>query len=66
MPTSDALDIAWVLICAALVMQHPERRVDVIDALGRSVRTLLNERVGPGERSIVWDGRDARGPLPCR
>lgn len=33
----------------------------VFDVRGRLVRTLLDEDPGRGERSLVWDGRDAQG-----
>ena len=36
-------------------------RVDVFDAGGRVVRTLLDEVVTAGMRSVVWDGLDASG-----
>ncbi|MDM7914086.1 MAG: C25 family cysteine peptidase [Candidatus Eisenbacteria bacterium] len=40
-------------------------RLQVVDASGRIVRTLLEERCEAGERSVVWDGRDDGGrPLP--
>lgn len=37
--------------------------VQVLDVAGREVRRLLDRTVEPGERSVVWDGRDAQG---CR
>lgn len=33
----------------------------VFDVAGRLVRTLVDENVAPGERSVVWDGRDQHG-----
>lgn len=33
----------------------------VYDLLGRRVRTLVDERQGPGAHRAVWDGRDASG-----
>ncbi|MEO5988281.1 MAG: FlgD immunoglobulin-like domain containing protein, partial [Candidatus Eisenbacteria bacterium] len=36
-------------------------RVDVLDVSGRRVRTLMAEQATAGSRSLVWDGRDARG-----
>jgi len=33
----------------------------VLDAQGRVVRTLVDERLPAGEHAAVWDGRDARG-----
>lgn len=37
-------------------------RLEVFDASGRRVRTLVNERQpGPGHYEIVWDGIDAAG-----
>lgn len=39
-----------------------ERTVlQVVDVSGRVVRTLLDQVVEPGPRSLVWDGRDDRG-----
>jgi hypothetical protein len=35
----------------------------VYDVSGRLVRTLVNGAVGPGQRAVTWDGRNARGQL---
>lgn len=35
--------------------------VRVYDIQGKSVRTLAEGRFEPGERTVVWDGRDASG-----
>lgn len=35
-------------------------KVSVYDIAGRKVRVLLNESMGPGVYTIVWDGRDDR------
>jgi len=43
-----------------------ELKVEVFDARGRSVRTLLRGHVSAGPQAIRWDGRDARGnPAPA-
>ncbi len=36
-------------------------RADIFDARGRRVRTLLDAIADPGERAVVWDGRDETG-----
>lgn len=36
-------------------------RLEVIDVLGRNVRTLLNETGFAGHHSLFWDGRDDHG-----
>lgn len=38
-----------------------EVRLEVYDALGRRVTTLLEGRQAAGEGSVTWDGRDAAG-----
>ncbi len=38
-----------------------QARIDVYDVTGRLVRTLLDGRVGAGEQSVRWDGRDGDG-----
>lgn len=35
-----------------------EIEITIYDITGRKVRTLVNERRGLGEHSIIWDGRD--------
>jgi len=47
-------------------------RLQVIDARGRVVRTLLSGELAPGRQSVVWDGREdsgrvvASGVYACR
>jgi len=36
-------------------------RVNIYNALGQKVRSLLNENRGAGVHSVKWDGRDANG-----
>jgi len=36
-------------------------RLAVYDVRGRLVRTLVDEHVAAGDRTVVWDGRDERG-----
>jgi major membrane immunogen (membrane-anchored lipoprotein) len=36
-------------------------RLEIVDAAGRRVRTLLEGRLGPGDHVVRWDGRDDRG-----
>ena len=38
-------------------------RLEVFDAGGRLVRSLLNSSLGAGAQSVVWDGLDARGEV---
>ena len=38
-----------------------EVKLEIFDARGRRVRSLLNETAPAGERSIQWDGKDDRG-----
>jgi len=43
-----------------------ELMVEVFDARGRRVRTLLHGNVSAGPRAIRWDGRDTAGrPAPA-
>ena len=35
--------------------------VDVYDANGRIVNSLINETIGPGLYEIVWDGKNQNG-----
>jgi hypothetical protein len=51
------------------IVLHVDRAVDaelkVFDVAGRLVRTLIDGRVEPGQRSVLFDGSDQRGnPLP--
>ena len=39
--------------------QHVE--ISVFDMLGRSIKTLINERQDPGTRTVKWDGKDEFG-----
>lgn len=47
-------------------------RLQVLDARGRVVRTLISGDLAPGRRSVVWDGREdggrtmASGVYACR
>ncbi len=43
--------------------QGGETRLDVYDAAGRRVATLLRSALEPGRYSIRWDGRGDSGPL---
>jgi hypothetical protein len=54
-PTSQA--VTFVLSVDQAEMVH----VDVFDAVGRRVRTLLNREVRPGRLQLVWDGRNSIG-----
>jgi hypothetical protein len=36
-------------------------RLVVYNALGQEVRVLVDDRMGSGAHSVVWDGRDGRG-----
>jgi hypothetical protein len=36
-------------------------RAEVFDLSGRLVRTLLDQRLDPGQHEILWDGRDRQG-----
>lgn len=38
-------------------------QLQVFDALGRPIRTLVDRRLGPASYSATWDGRDAAGRL---
>jgi hypothetical protein len=35
--------------------------LEIYDLRGCRIRTVLREEVGPGEHSVVWDGRDQHG-----
>ncbi len=40
-------------------------KVDVLDVLGRHVRSLANTALPAGTHELVWDGRDGKGfPVP--
>ncbi len=38
-----------------------EVKLTIYDLNGREVRTLLNEKIGAGRHSIIWNGRDNSG-----
>ena len=41
-------------------------RLDIFDAAGQRLCTLVNSDLGPGTRTVPWDGRDQNGrPLPA-
>jgi len=54
-PSTGRAGIRYALASAADV------RLEVRDAAGRLVRTLVSGRDGPGQRSAEWDGRDEAG-----
>ncbi|HWN82129.1 MAG TPA: FlgD immunoglobulin-like domain containing protein, partial [Candidatus Udaeobacter sp.] len=54
-PTAGPASLVFALPAPAPVM------VAVHDAAGRRVRTLIDERVEPGEHRTQWDGRTDRG-----
>lgn len=56
-PFRDVASIQLALPAASVVA------VDVLDATGRLVRSLLHDALPPGMRQIAWDGRDAGGVL---
>ncbi|MEZ5357434.1 MAG: FlgD immunoglobulin-like domain containing protein [Candidatus Zixiibacteriota bacterium] len=41
--------------------QSDHVRLDVINVQGQIVRTLVDQVMGPGEHSVVWDSKDAAG-----
>ena len=38
-------------------------RLQIHNALGQHVRTLVDRPLQPGEHRVIWDGRDDRGQL---
>jgi flagellar hook capping protein FlgD len=54
-PFHPSTTIPFRLAQSALV------QIDVLDIGGRQVRQLLRQQSGPGEHSVVWDGRDDSG-----
>jgi hypothetical protein len=36
-------------------------QVDLFDVVGRRIRRLLDDPLGPGEHAVLWDGCDAGG-----
>ena len=45
------------------LMREEAARLDVYDAQGRRVRTLLSGLTTPGRHGLSWDGRDAHGSV---
>ena len=54
-PFGEGTTIRFALPVASRV------RLEVFDLLGRRVRTLADGTFEPGEHSVVWDRRNARG-----
>jgi hypothetical protein len=54
-PTRGSAELGFVLA------EECEVSLEIFDARGRSVRSLLNGPEAPGERHVLWDGRDERG-----
>jgi hypothetical protein len=54
-PTGGAAEVRFSLEESGPV------RVDVFDAGGRHVRTLVQDRLEPARYAVHWDGRDAAG-----
>jgi flagellar hook assembly protein FlgD len=54
-PFSHATSIAYALPKGTTV------RIEVLDASGRRVRTVVNGEVGPGEQTATWDGKNDAG-----
>jgi hypothetical protein len=54
-PFNPRLELSYALPQAGQV------RIDVYDAAGRHVRTLLQDRVEAGTGSVTWSGTDAAG-----
>jgi len=65
-PFNPSTTISFLLPARALV------RLEIYNAMGQRIRTLVNEEVEGGERQVVWDGRDdaersvASGVYFCR
>jgi hypothetical protein len=57
-PGADAIRVTCVLPRAA------EVRLEVLDAAGRRVATLLAGAHAAGRVQATWDGRGPRGPVP--
>lgn len=43
------------------LQQEASARLQVFNALGQTVRELLDEQMQPGLREVLWDGRDESG-----
>jgi len=56
-PFNPTTTIPYALIKGADV------KLTVYNILGEEVRTLINRKIEPGVRTIVWDGRDDSGQL---
>lgn len=54
-PFNPRLEVSYVM------PQAQAARIDVLDARGRLVRTLLQGTLPAGPGTIVWDGQDATG-----
>jgi hypothetical protein len=54
-PFAGAAQIAYTLAAPGVV------RLDIVDAAGRRVRTLVHEPRAAGRHRTTWDGRDDRG-----
>lgn len=54
-PVRGGAMLAYRLLGAAAV------RLDILDAAGRVVRTMIDERQGSGLHQVAWDGRDSDG-----
>jgi hypothetical protein len=54
-PSHGIAHIAYRLIGDAAV------RLDVVDAAGRIVRTIVDRRESTGDHYVIWDGLDTRG-----
>jgi hypothetical protein len=40
------------------LLEEGKISIKIFDALGREIKTLVNETVSKGEHSVVWDGTD--------
>ena len=59
-PSSHTTTISYELATAA------EVRLEIYDAAGRLVRSLVHERLGAGTKVVVWDGKgDDGSPAPA-
>ena len=41
--------------------KYGDVKLRILDLSGRQVRLLANERMSPGERQVLWDGKNDRG-----
>jgi sugar lactone lactonase YvrE len=44
-----------------ILSKYGDVTLRILDLSGRQVRLLVNERMSPGERQILWDGKNDRG-----